>query len=411
MKLKVPYFKWRDGRPRWEPGPLLRKRKWKGRDLKDVNGKWLDYGHAINAAIALNNEVAAWRARDGSGTRSNNPPLKKVPRACRALADLWYKTPEFRRLAESTRDDYRKKLEVFLASPFDPDDEDNTATYADVPVAALGRANLKGYWRVQYDARGHSMANGIIAVVRAMLTFGTDLEWIAVNPAFKLKIAVVDARVAFWSPAKVKAFVETADSMEHQSHPGLRMHSVADALILALHSAQRQGDVLAMAPRIFDAKRIALSQHKTSALVDIAMTPPLLARVAAIRERWRAQDILTLEALVVDERTGKRYVADAFRKAFRRVRAETALRYPELCAEERFQPGIDKLRFQDLRDTAVTRLATAPGNDAVRVAAISGHTVDHVYSVIKHYLAVTSPLADEAVDNLVAWMLKEGIEL
>lgn len=418
MKLRVPYFVWRDGRPRWVPGPKLRKLKWKGRDLKDAQGNWLNYGDAINAAIAINKEVEDWRARDGSGTRPRQAP-KKVPRSCRLLADLWYKSPEFRRLGERTRSDYTNKLELFLASPCDPDDEDNPATMGDVPVRALGRANLKGYWRLQYDERGHAMANGIIAAVRAMLTHGTDLEWIELNPAFKLKLPVVDARVAFWSPAKVEAFVRTADTMHRKpdersapkpNEPLIGLQSVADAVIIALHSGQRQGDVLEMPPRIFEQQRVALSQFKTSALVDAPMTPQLQARVAAIKERWKAKGIVALEALVIDERTGRRWTADAFRKAFREVRAETVKRYPDLCETERFQPGIDLLRFQDLRDTAITRLATA-GCTLPEIAAISGHTPEHITSVIKHYLALNNQLADAAIAKLTAWMQREGIAL
>ena len=42
MKLSIRYLKWRDGRPRWEPGPTLRAKGWKGRDLKSEQGEWLE---------------------------------------------------------------------------------------------------------------------------------------------------------------------------------------------------------------------------------------------------------------------------------------------------------------------------------------------------------------------------------
>lgn len=406
MKRLPAYFVWREGRPRWVPGPKLRSEKWKGRDLKDSNGAWLSYGAAIDAAIKINEEVAAWRARDGSGTRDPRKAPRKVERSCNTLYSKWIATPEFRRLGERTQSDYINKVTVFLAAPLDIDD-DASPTFGDVPVAALGRAVLKGYWRLEYDERGHSMANGIIAAVRVMLTYATDLEWITVNPAFALKLPVVDPRVAFWSPAKVEAFVKVADSLRWQ---GLPLHSVGDAVVIGLHSAQRQGDVLAMPPRIFDQKRIALSQFKTSALVDAPMTPQLQARVTEIRERWKAQGIVALDALVIDERTGKPWVDHSFRKAFRIIRNEAALRHPDLCEAERFQPGIDMLRYQDLRDTAVTRLATAECT-LPEIAAISGHSPEHITSVIKHYLALNNSLADTAIEKLTAWMEREKITL
>lgn len=52
------YFKWRGGRPRWEPGPSLRARGIRGRDLKDVSGNWLDEEDAIAAARAINETVS-----------------------------------------------------------------------------------------------------------------------------------------------------------------------------------------------------------------------------------------------------------------------------------------------------------------------------------------------------------------
>jgi len=92
--------------------------------------------------------------------------------------------------------------------------------------------------------------------------------------------------------------------------------------------------------------------------------------------------------IVIDERTGARWKADAFRKAFRQVRDKAAAKYPALCAAERFQPGLDTLRFQDLRDTAVTRLAMA-GCSLPQIAAITGHSPDHITSVIKTILRST----------------------
>jgi len=51
---EVPYLKWRNGRPRWEPGPGLRVRGFKGRDLRRDDGSWLSPQAAAVAAAALN---------------------------------------------------------------------------------------------------------------------------------------------------------------------------------------------------------------------------------------------------------------------------------------------------------------------------------------------------------------------
>lgn len=393
-KITPPGLCWRDGRPRWVPMPSIRT-AFSGRDLKDAHGNWLGLEAAIAAATEINAEVAEWRAMGTPKRRRSSGRQKRDPRTCRALLEAWQVTPEFRALAASTRRDYVNKARLWLADGF-----------ADAPVASLSRKHLRGYWRQAYDSRGHAMANGILAVVRAMLTYARNEEWIDGNPAFELGLMSVAPRVAFWSPAKVAAFVATADAMGRPS--------IADAVVIALHSGQRQADVLAMPPRIFDADagggRIRLKQFKRGALIDAPMTPPVAARVAAIRARWKAAGVAAHETIVADDVTGERYASDWFRKLFAQVRAEAARRHPELCADLDMEPGLGALHFQDLRDTAVTRLADA-GCSQAEIGAITGHSPETVASMMRHYLATTAAMADNAIAKLTAWLEREEIVL
>lgn len=73
-------------------------------------------------------------------------------------------------------------------------------------------------------------------------------------------------------------------------------------------------------------------------------------------------------------------------------------------------PSIARLRFQDLRDTAVTRLAEA-GCTAMEIHAITGHDLETIHRVMRHYLARTDKLADAALAKLTTWMQEEGIAL
>ena len=59
MSHGVKYFVWRNGRPRWSPGPKLRDLGWKGRDLKTPDGQWMPLEQALAAARATNLEVEA----------------------------------------------------------------------------------------------------------------------------------------------------------------------------------------------------------------------------------------------------------------------------------------------------------------------------------------------------------------
>jgi len=54
MSHGVPLLYWRNGRPRWEPGPSRRKKGDRGQDLKDADGNWLNFEDAQAKARQIN---------------------------------------------------------------------------------------------------------------------------------------------------------------------------------------------------------------------------------------------------------------------------------------------------------------------------------------------------------------------
>ena len=382
MKLSIRYLKWRDGRPRWEPGPTLRAKGWKGRDLKSEQGEWLELPAAIDAARSLNAEVEAWRA-GGAVRRKPAAPLRPS-RTCEHLWEVYRQSPKFAKLATSTKRDYTNKMAVFLGE------------FGDKHVAAVASSHLYTWWEELYEERGHHMANGVIAVVRAMLSYGKQKGWRIDNPARELGLETPRPRQVLWLPAEIAAIVSTADR--------LRVPSVGDAVIIGLHSGQRQGDVLAMPRRIFNEQRIRLSQLKMrsrgGALIDAPMTPALSARIAAVAARRKDTVIDPNRPMILREDTGEPYDVHAYRKAFRLVRE----------AAEEGCPSLADKRYQDLRDTAVTRLALA-GCSMAEIAAITGHAVNSITQIIKHYLVLQPEMADAAIAKLSAWLEQQEIAI
>ena len=118
--------------------------------------------------------------------------------------------------------------------------------------------------------------------------------------------------------------------------------------------------------------------------------------------------------MIVDDDDLLDAVVEEFTERCRAGRApapsEYTSRYPQLAEAERMQPGLGELRYQDLRDTAVTRLAMA-GCTLPQIAAITGHSAPHITGVIKHYLALTDTLADQGIGLLNDWSAKEGIAI
>lgn len=412
MKLRVPYFVWREGRPRWVPGPKLRRRGFKGRDLKDDAGAWLP----LEAAIAAANLLTEQTKRDPQA-RPPRPP-RKAARSCRALYDLWIKNPRFLRRAASTRSDYISKVEIFLSTEIGNDDVPQLKgkTFADVPVAALSSGHLDGLWEHLYEHRGHATANGVIRAVSVMLTYARRKEWRLDNPASKLGMELVPPRQMLWLPEHVAAFVAKADELGH--------FSLADAVIIALHSGQRQADVLAMPERLFDDRSIKLSQlrvkmrqKKTRALIDAPMTPACQARIAAIKERRRragggeAEKVVDLNAPIIRrEDNGQKHDKNSLGRLFREVRAVLAGEREEGGNGAPRYPGIEALQFLDLRDTAVTRLALADCT-LPQIASITGHSLQSITDIMKHYLVLQPQMADDAINKLTTWLEREQIEL
>lgn len=375
--IKIPYFSWRNGRPRWEPGPGVRALGFRGQDLKDKTGAWLDTAAAIARAQELNAGVAARRS-------GGMPPRRRVRAelsgtCCAALWTAYKASPRWQKLAAITRRDYESKAGIWLAD-FGPRE-----------VAALKHHHLYAWWEGLHKARGHAMANGTVAVARLALSHAVKLGWIDTNPARSLGLDGLAPRCVVWSPSEIEALLAAAD--------GLGLETIGDAVVIALHTGQRQGDVLALeAPQIV-AGRALFRQSKRGARVSVPLTPQLEARLAAIATRRRQGSLVSIaERRLVLDAAGRSFSRESFGKDWRQVRAEAARAHPDAAGK----------LFLDLRDTAVTRLALA-GCTVPEIRAITGHSMQTIHSVLEHYLALDDRMATSAIERLKVWMMEEGI--
>lgn len=442
MKLEIPYLKMRDGRPRWEPGPGLRAKGFKGRDLKSENGDWLSEAAAIEVARELNREVAEWRGRGAPLRRARKSA--KVAKSVDALWTLYTSSPAWKKLKPNTRSDYEGKGKIFLAE------------FGDKAVGAIRKAHLHTYWEELYEARGHAMANSIIAVARAMLSYGELKDWVTVNPAKGLQIESIEERCVIITPTEVAALM--------QASADISLPSVGDAIVLALHTGQRQADCLTLVEQSTENGRTAFKIGKTGARVLVPQTPALGERLAQIKQRRRAaiegDGVVAIDKVrrVVLTEDGRDYNKNSFGKAWRQVRARAAyalhiaaiaevtgetLANPIATAKgkpeshkatiaafeaelaelaKRFHNNADAVHvietrpelpdklFLDLRDTAITRLALA-GCTIPDIRSITGHSLETVHAVLKHYLAIDDRMAAAGIAKLTAYLAEEGIAI
>jgi hypothetical protein len=260
--IKVPYLKWRSGRPRWEPGPGLRAKGHAGRDLKDDSGQWLSLEAAIAAAAEINANVT--KSSLGSEKHLHKQTERRSTHSCQCLFERFWASADFCRLATKTKVDYQDKARVFL-----------DAGFAGRHVRAVTKPIMYGFWEEVYATRGHSMANGVLAVVRRVFSYGELIGWLPgnSNPALRLGRPLVEARVVVWTPAEIACLVELADATG--------VPSVGDAVVIALHTGQRQGDVLRLELTGADSGRARFHVRKTGTRVAVPFTPQLEARLAA----------------------------------------------------------------------------------------------------------------------------------
>jgi len=276
------------------------------------------------------------------------------------------------KLALSTQAEYRRLL------------TSAETVFGDLPLAALDDPRVRRDfldWREKVARQsGEREADNRLSAISAMLTWGVDRGQIAANHlrGFK-RLYHADRAEIIWLPEHIAAFMAVAP-IEMQR-----------ALILGLHTGQREGDLLRLPWSSYDGTKISLRQGKArrsgriAPLVEIPCT-------AALRRMLDGMERASL--LILTTKTArsfkKRYFARLWDKAMDKAGLQSVL-----------LPGSDQpveLHFHDLRGTAVTLLSEA-GCTPQQVATITGHSLKTVHRILERYLARTRGLAEQAIFN------------
>jgi integrase len=165
-----------------------------------------------------------------------------------------------------------------------------------------------------------------------------------------------------WLPEHVEAFLSAAS-------PEMQL-----AMVLALHSGQRQGDILRFAWAQYDGTGISLRQGKAKRLGRVGRS----IRVPCTKALKATLDIAPRRAAVIlATKTGL-----AFKKRY------FASQWEATCKAA----GITDLHFHDIRGTTVTMLFQA-GCHLGEIVSITGHTLRRAPEILDKYLARTSKRA------------------
>ena len=163
------------------------------------------------------------------------------------------------------------------------------------------------------------------------------------------------------------------------------------ALILALHTGQREGDLLRLPWSGYDGVKISLRQGKARRGSQLG---PLIEIPCTAALRRMLDGMQRVSPLILTTKTGqslkKRYFTRLWGEAMEKAGVQSVL-----------PPGSDQpveLHFHDLRGTAVTLLSEA-GCTPQQIATISGHSLKTVHRILERYLARTRGLAEQAIFN------------
>jgi integrase len=276
------------------------------------------------------------------------------------------------KLAPSTQTEYRRMLTAAEGE------------FGDMPIAALDDPRVRKEfldWREKVARKsGDREADNRLSAISAMLTWATDRGKIVANHlrGFK-RLYHADRSEIIWLPEHIAAFMKVA-SLEMQR-----------ALIIGLHTGQREGDILRLAWTSYDGGWIKLRQGKArrggvaGPLVEIPCT-------AALRRMLDKME--RTSALILTTKTGQSFKKRYFARQWDEAMKAATLQKVQL-------PGIDApvdLHFHDLRGTAVTLLSES-GCTPQQVATITGHSLKTVHRILERYLARTRGLAEQAIFN------------
>ena len=287
-----------------------------------------------------------------------------------SLFQAYQQSQDFLSKRERTRADYIKQIGKIEQK------------FGGAPIKALADPRTRGIfleWRDELALRSQRQADYTWTVLALVLSWAKGRGKITANPCERGGRVYHGTRVDFvWTVDDEAAFLEHAPAHLHLP------------LLLALWTGQRQGDLLRLPWSAYDGTAIRLMQSKSMrrgarpVRVVIPVGAPLKAALDAMPKK---SPIILLNS---DHRP---WTPDGFRASWGKA-----------CAKA----GVIGVTFNDLRGTAVTRLALVDCTEA-QIASITGHTLRDVRSILDaHYLHRDPELARTAIHKLEMGYATQG---
>jgi integrase len=269
-----------------------------------------------------------------------------------SLIDAFKESPAFAALAETTQDSHKHAFKEVLK---------------EWPKLSLKLTQQRGMkamirkWHHTFSANPRTADQMLFSLSR-VFTFGIDEEIIDKNPCTGINRLYTGSRKeSVWTPDLIALF--RAKAPDH-----LRL-----AFEIAIHTGQRQGDLLLLTWKQYDGTHLSFEQGKTKKRVRVKVHSTLKAML---------DKLPTDKMRVLNNSRGRPWTKDGFKTSWGKE-----------CA----RLHIEGVTFHDLRGTFITE-RRREGATAEQIALITGHSIAEVGRVLeKHYLATDQQTSDAVI--------------
>lgn len=291
-------------------------------------------------------------------------PLTEAAPASRSIPSLnrlWQQTQAFKSNKPRTQRNYAtaaRLVEAWSAS-------------VGHPLVAKMRADKVEAFLALYDDRPTTKKQ-LAVVLKLMLAYGVKLQWITQNPAADITVTVPRSRVAIWEAADVARY---AQACLDAGRP-----SLAAMIWTQWEIGQRLTDAcLFRRGREYlpDQGLFSFQQSKTSNPVDIHISE----RLRSLLEDCRVEGSLYL---FVNEATCRPWREQELSQAFAYIRQTRVV-----------TKGGPYRVLRVLRHSCIVQLARA-SCEVPEIAAVTGHSLSSVSTILSHYLPRDSQVARNA---------------
>ena len=393
--IKIPHITWRDGRPRFSPGPGLRKLGFKGEDIRHgAYGPWFNLVETIEKSKQISIQVGL--ARQGIDKKPTFRQPQKIYALANLVADV-FAMPIFHGKADHQGRRHRKPLSAETVKDYHASariiEQDHINIWAS-PPANISAKIASGLIDQIEQQRGLSQARK----VRSLLSMTYKRSRQDFNPFSGIELPQLFSKPKDITPRHISHLIEVADTMGRPE--------IGDMIYVGIFTGQRQKERFQLTAKQITpqaGERLVFIQSKTGAVVSLnpVLMQHLIKRLEQARTRRAAHKVLWSH-IVIDEHTQAPWNKDLshYRTVWRAIVAEAAKEHSILTG---FQD-------QQLRKVAMTWMHAASATDS-EAAAVSGHSDSSMSAMKKHYVHKNAEMADNAHTKLNVYLANKEVKL